>query len=213
MMAATKEVAVRVPGSSRLELLSEVLVVGALVAVLSLPVVTAVPALAAGARRVRRGADGFAEPPVRTVVRDTGRALRDWWALALGVPLLLLLVAFDVVLARSGALPGATAVLVVVAAVAAAVVVVVLRACGTWEPGTRPGPALRAAARVSTADLAGSALLLSAVVASVVLVWMLAPLVIVVGGLLALATVSVERRWAVRLAAPESGTDRTDETP
>ncbi|WP_182112236.1 hypothetical protein [Actinotalea sp. JY-7876] len=190
----------RVPGSSRLELISEVLVVGAVVAVLSLPVVTAVPALAAGARRVRRGADGFAEPPVRTVVRDTGRALRDWWALALGVPLLVLLVAIDVVLARSGALPGGTAVLVVVAAVAAVGAVVVLRACGTWEPGTRPGPALREAARVSGADLVGSALLLSAAIASGVLVWMLLPLAIVAGGLLALATVSVERRWALRLA-------------
>lgn len=197
-------------GSPRLELLGEMLLVGAVVALLSLPVVTAVPALAAGTRHVRRSVDGYADP-IRTVVTDTGRALRHWWPLGLGVPALALLIAYDIWLARTGALPGGTAVLVVTAAVAVVTVAVVLRACGLWEPGVRPRAALREAARLSAADLGGSALLVSAVAACGVLVWMLMPLVIVVGGLLSLAVVAVDRRWAVRTAGRAGEVDGAGE--
>lgn len=195
----------RAVGNPRLDLLGQMLLVGAVVLALSLPVVTAVPALAAGTRHLRRWVDGYADP-LRTVALDTVRALRGWWPVALAVPALALLIAYDVWLARTGALPGGTAVLVVTALVAAVVVAVLLRACGLWEPGTTPRATLREAARLSADDLGGSVLLVAAAGLCAVMVWMLLPLLVVIGGLLALAVVAVERRRALALEADDDAT-------
>jgi hypothetical protein len=183
-----------VNGTTRFALFGEVLLVGAVVLVLSLPIVTAVPALAVGVRHLRRFLAGEADSAGR-LLRDVLPALRDLWPLGLLAPAALLLLGYNLWFAGTGLSSGGQVVGVVSAAVGAALVVVVLRAAGTWVPGQqqwwRP---LRAAARRARLDLGGSILLLAAVVMCGVLVWMLTPLLLIVGGLLVLAMLAVENR-------------------
>jgi len=161
--------------------------------VLSLPVVTVVPVLAVAVRHLRRHLVG--EPDsVGRMLRDLPVAMRDLWPLGLLTPAALLLLAYNVWFAGAGVGPGGPGIAVVSAVVAAGVVVVSLRVAGAWVPGQQPGRSARAAARCARLDLGGSALLVAAVVMCGVLVWMLTPLLVVVGGLLALAVLAVEHR-------------------
>lgn len=189
-------------GTTRLQLLGEVGIVGVIVMVLSLPVVTAVPAVAAGALHLRRHLSG--EPDsYRLLLRGFGRAVRELWALALLLPVVLGLTGWNLWLAWSGALPGGALIGAVSLAVGVTAVLVSLRTAGTWHPGSGGVVAVRAAAHRAGRDLTGSLLLLVAVALCVVLVWMLEAFVLLVGGLLAMAAVSVEHRWATRGAEEE----------
>lgn len=174
-------------------LLGETLLVGVVVLLASVPVVTAVPALAAGARHLRRHLVGEADG-IGDLARDVVVAVRDLWVVGFAVPVLAVLLAYDVWLARTGVLPGGTFVVAVSLLVAAGVVAVVLRLVAAWTPGDDLRAGLRTAGRRAREDLGGSMLLVVAVVVCGVLVWMLLPLVIVVGGLLSLAALAVEAR-------------------
>lgn len=193
-------------GTTRLGLLGEVGIVGALVMVLSVPVVTAVPAVAAGALHLRRHLAG--EPDsYGLMLREFGRACRDLWPLALGVPVVLALTGWNLWLTWSGVLPGGALIGTVSGAVGLAAVVVALRTAGTWRPGLRTPAAVRAAANRAGRDAAGSVLLVVAVALCALLVWMLEAFLLLVGGLLALAAVSVEHRWLTRTGGdPVDGT-------
>jgi|BarGraNGADG00312_2_1021985.scaffolds.fasta_scaffold22740_2 hypothetical protein len=180
-------------GTTRFALFGEVLLVGVIVGVLSLPVVTMVPALTVGVRHLRRHLTGEVDS-TRRLLRDLSPAVRDLWPLGLLTPVALALFGFNVWLARTGLAPGGRVVGAVSAVVGVVMVVVVLRVAGTWEPGQRWWPAVRTAGSRARRDLVGSCLLVAAVVMCVVLVWMLTPLVIVVGGLLAFAMLAVEYR-------------------
>jgi hypothetical protein len=182
-------------GTTRLQLFGEVLLVGAVVAVLSIPLVTAVPALAAGVLHLRRHLSG-APDSLRDLVGGFGSAVRDLWLPGILLPVLLALLGLNVWLAGTGALAGGGVVTWVSVAVGVVAVVVALRTAGTWAPGRGGVPAVRAAARRSFADPTGSALLVVAVALCAVLVWMLVALLLVVGGLLAMAVLAVEHRWA-----------------
>ncbi|WP_298457466.1 hypothetical protein [uncultured Cellulomonas sp.] len=183
-------------GTTRLQLFGEVLVVGAAVAVLSLPLVTAVPAVAAGVLHLRRHLSG--EPDsLRDLLAGVGPAVRDLWPVGLALPVVLLGLGYSVWISGTGALPGGTVVGVVSALVALVAVVVALRTAGTWAPGRGAAGSVRAASRRAGDDLGGSGLLVAALAVSAVLVWMLLPLLLVVGGLLAMAVLAVEHRWAV----------------
>ncbi|WP_345216911.1 hypothetical protein [Georgenia halophila] len=180
-------------GGARFALFGEMLLTGAVLAVVSLPVVTAVPALAGGGLHLRRHLEGL-DDSTGELLRHIARALRELWPVGVAVPALLLLLGFDWWLVSTGALPGGTAVGVVVAVVTAAICVVTLRFVGGWLPGAAAGRAIREAARRCTADVAGSVLLIAAVGVAVTVVWMLRPMLLVVPGLLALAAVAVENR-------------------
>lgn len=180
-------------GTTRFALFGEVLLVGVIVAVLSVPVVTAVPVLAVAVRHLRRHLVGEPDSVCR-MLRDLPAALRDLWPLGLLTPAALAVLAYNVWFATSGARPGGLGIGVVSAAVAIAVVVVALRVAGAWIPGQHLWRSVRAAARCARLDLGGSALLVAAVVMCGALVWMLTPLVLAVGGLLALAVLAVEHR-------------------
>jgi hypothetical protein len=182
-----------VNGTTRFALFGEVLLIGAVVLVLSAPVVTTVPALAVGAAHLRRFLAGEADSASR-LLHDIPPALRDLWPLGLLTPAALALLVYNLWFAGRGLSSGGQVVGWVSAAVATGVVVVVLRVAATWSPGQRWWTALRAAARRARGDVSGSALLVAAVVMSVVLVWMLTPLVLIVGGLLVLAMLAVENR-------------------
>ena len=196
-----------VNGTTRFALFGEVLLVGAVMLVLSAPVVTAVPALAVGVRHLRRFLAGEGDSAGR-LVSDIVPALRDLWPLGLLAPASLMLLGYNLWFAGTGLSSAGQLVGWVSAAVAAALVVVVLRAAGTWVPGQKPvWRPLRAAARRARLDLGGSVLLLAAVVMCGVLVWMLTPLVLIVGGLLALAMLAVENRRDRALGKGALGAD------
>ncbi|MFV2143578.1 MULTISPECIES: hypothetical protein [Isoptericola] len=183
-----------------LHLFAEVAITGVLVAVGSIALVTLVPSLAAGVAHLRREVSGR-ETSVRRFAVEWWAAARALWPLGLATLALAVLLIGDWQLAASGVVPGATVVAVVVALFAAGAVAVVLRAVGAWSdddgepvPGATTRGTLSVATQRAADDLTGSALLAAAVLMAGVLVWMLVPLVLVVGGLLALAVVGVEVR-------------------
>jgi hypothetical protein len=197
----------RVAGESRFSLLGETLLTGVLVLAGSLAVVTAPAALAAGAAHLRRHLGGY-DTSVRGFLHDWLAAVRGLWALGVLIPFAVVAVWVNTGLTASGELPGGSVVRWVTWAAAACAAVVVVRAAAAWSDDDRPaGPVglwwelSRGVVRARD-DLSGSALLLAALVMCGVLVWMLAPLVLVTGGLLSLAAVAVEARRENR---PHSG--------
>jgi len=184
-----------VGGTTRFALFGEILLVGVVVAVASIPLVTVVPAVAAGVLHLRRHLSG-APDGLRDLLGAFVSAVRDLWLPGVLLPVLLALLGLNVWLAGSGALVGSGVVTWVSVAVGVVAVVVALRTAGTWSPGRGGVAAVRTAARRTVADPTGSALLVVAVVLCAVLVWMLVALLIVVGGLVAMAVLAVEHRWA-----------------
>jgi hypothetical protein len=175
----------------------------------SLPVVTLPGALAAGVAHLRRHLGGY-DTSVRTFVRDWVAAVRGLWLLGALLVLAVVVVVVNTGLTASGALPGSSAVRWVTWVAAACAAVVLVRAAAAWSdddaaPGSDATPGTggvrqllsRGAARTRD-DVAGSALLVAALAMCAVLVWMLAPLVLVTGGLLSLAAVAVETRRQAR---------------
>ena len=192
----------RVAGESRFALLGETLLTGLLVLVGSLPVVTLPAALAAGSAHLRRHLGGY-DTSVRTFVHDWLAATRSLWALGVLLPVAAGAVVVNTGLTASGALPGASAVRWVTWVAAACAAVVLVRTAAAWSDDDPAGaggvwPLLSRGVARTRDDLAGSALLLAALVMCVVLVWMLTPLVLVTGGLLSLAAVAVETRRVQR---------------
>ncbi|GAA2026974.1 hypothetical protein WDZ16_05855 [Pseudokineococcus marinus] len=177
-----------------LALLGEVVVVGVVVALAVVPLVTALPALAAGALHLRAHVRGEADGLRALAGRLRAAGRRPWGAsLIVGGLVLVLLVDLSVVL-LSPSRPPAPALAALAAG--AAVLVVLLRAAATWSPGEAWGPLVRRAADRSLDDLAGSLLVLLSLGLAALLVWMLLPLALVVGGLVVLAAVAVEMRPA-----------------
>ena len=179
-------------GSSSFGLFGEVLVVGLVIAMLSIPVLTALPALAAGVVHLRRHLDGESDRVV-DLLRLVVAACRGVWWVSAGAVAAAVVLGFNVWLLRTEAgemfrVPGLVSV-----AVMTALAVVLLRGAGGWTPGSAWWPTVRAAARRTRNDLRGTGMLVIALVLAGVIVWMLAPLVLVVGGLLALAVLAVER--------------------
>lgn len=188
--------------STGLALFGETVITGVLVGVLALPVVTALPALAAGVRHLRRHLAGESVR-LGSVWQDFTAAWRALWRAALGLTGAALLLLWNLSLAETGLLPGGAAVRAVSLALLAGWLVLLLRTAAVWRPGTDAAGALREAAARAGADPAGSLLLLLACGLCAVFVWMLLPLVVLAGGLLSLAAVAVDVRGAGRAAAPE----------
>ncbi|MEU7245857.1 hypothetical protein ACI2L4_21950 [Streptomyces sparsogenes] len=182
---------------SRLFLFSafaESLLTGVWVVLAALPVVTLLPAFAAGCAHLRRHLDGE-----RATWRDFLAGLREatrvgwrfsllWWAA-------LALLAFDLRVARSGALPGGPALIAVSVAGTLTAIVLGLRTAAQWRPGLGWSAVARAAARRGLgADLGGSLLLVGGLAVVTVAAWQLLPLVAPAVGALAACAVAVDRR-------------------
>ncbi len=183
--------------AQRFGLFSEALLVGLGVSVLSIPVITAVPALAAGVSHVRRHLDGRPDT-VAVLWQDFRAACRGVWLVSIGMPVLLLVLLFNLQLVGAGGVPGGTGVRVATAFLVVVLLVIVLRAAAGWTPGARWGAVVQAAAQRAGADLMGTLLLGVALGLCAVMVWMLVPLAVIVPGLLSLAVVAVEHRATVR---------------
>ncbi|WP_136706433.1 hypothetical protein [Agromyces sp. H66] len=184
----------RFPGArSGFGLLGEVLLVGILVSLVSLPVITLPAALAAGVRHLRRYLRAE-DSALGWFWRDVRASLVGGIAVGAASPLLAAVLVLDIDLASTGVLPGGPVVAVVGCAGLAALVLVLFTAAGLWTPHLGWVGALRGAPRAIRDDPVGAAYLLATGVFAVVVTWQLAPLVVPALGCVALAIVAAPER-------------------
>ncbi|WP_460796843.1 hypothetical protein [Microbacterium sp. GXF0217] len=177
----------------RFALFGETLLVGIAVLVLSVPLVTLLPALVAGARHLRRHATGESDR-VRDLIADFAGAVRRLWLGGLALAAGLAFVVFDCWVLTVVEVPNETAVRVALAIGVTVVVVLLLRFVGSWTPDAGAAVQWRRAVTESRLDLGGSALLLLAGFGAGILVWMFPAFVLLAGGILCLAAYGVDVR-------------------
>lgn len=184
--------------SSSLGLFAETIVVSLAVAVLSLPVVTALPAFAAGSAHLQRHVEGESDS-FAALLRDFWLALRGGWAWAVLAAVGFAAIAVTLTSPMTHTMPGGDVFTWISAILGAVGAVVLLRATTAWRPYVSWAALVRAASDVSLRDIRGSLLLLLALGLSYLMVWMYAPLVVLVPGMLVLAARAVASR------APQQG--------
>ncbi|MFK0003801.1 Poxvirus protein I5 [Paenarthrobacter sp. NPDC090522] len=193
---------------NRFALFSETMLAGVIVLLLSLPLVTAPAAYAAGVVHLERHLSGR-DDSLRTLWDTFRRALPGSWKYGMTTAAAGLVVVLNLLLALVEQLPGRTVILPATLVLAAAGAVLLLRTAGNWsgpvawDAATQPadtGGGEGWAAAYSTAkedsvrDWSGSLLLLAALGMSVVFVWMLQALFVIVPGALILATAAIKIR-------------------
>ncbi len=179
----------------RFPLFAECLTAGVLVLLAALPVVTLLPALAAGCAHVKAHVDGETTA-VRAFFDRVRAAARGGLGPSIGVVAGFGVLAADVAVVRHAGLHGGGVVGVVCVVAAVGLAVVVLRAAADWSPRKRWSVLVREAARRTAADPTGSLLLVMALGVLVVVTWQLLPLVVPMLGCVMMAAVAVERRHA-----------------
>jgi hypothetical protein len=182
------------PGAkAKFGLFGEVLTIGLLITLVSLLVVTLPIALAAGIRQLRRFVQA-SDSRTALFWEDVRAGILP--SLVVGVPAALIaaVLTVDVVLARSGALPGGEIVGVIGWAGLVVLSVGVLIAAGAWSPQTGWLAAVRAVPGVVRADAVGALYIAAAAVFVGVVTWALIPLFIPAVGCAALAVVAVPAR-------------------
>jgi len=168
---------------------SDCLLVGLLVALASVPVLTAPPAFAAGCRALDRARHGIVRPLWTTFWADFRQAARGGVTFGAVLVVAAVLAAVDLEVARS--MPGAGALGPMLWLLAAVAVVVAIRTCEVVAASELAWRRAVVAAARETAGAPGKSLLVALAVAlSAVLVWMLPVLALVVAGPLCLAAVA-----------------------
>lgn len=184
----------RFPGArSAFGLLGEVLLVGILVALVSLPVVTLPAGLAAGTRHLRRFLRAE-DSSLEGFWRDVRAALLGGIGVGVASVVIAAVLALDIDLASTGVLPGGPVVALVGWAGLAALVLALFVAAGRWSPELGWLGALRAVPRALRDDPAGAGYLVATAAFAVIVTWQLIPLVIAALGCVALAIVAVPER-------------------
>ena len=184
----------RFPGAkSAFGLLGEVLLVGILMAIVSLPVITIPAALAAGVRHLRRYLKAE-DSGIAWFWRDVRASLLGGVGIGAASVVLAAVLALDIDLAGSGVLPGGPIVGVVGWLGLAALVLALFTAAGRWSPKVGWLGALRGVPGAVREDPAGAAYLVATGVFAAVVTWQLVPLVIPALGCIALAIVAVPER-------------------
>jgi hypothetical protein len=200
----------RFPGArNRFALLGEVLTVGILVTLVSLPLVTLPAALAAGAGHMRR----FLRAEESTFAVAWGEfkaAFLGGAVVALGAAVLVLVLVLDIDLAGSGALPGGPMVGLVGWVGLAAVALVLLTACGRWSPDAGWRAAFTAVPSALGGDPAGAGYTIATAAFAVVVTWQLLPLAVPALGCVVLAMVAIPER--PRRADPDDDVLGPEET-
>ncbi|MCD0444957.1 hypothetical protein LO763_15165 [Glycomyces sp. A-F 0318] len=180
-------------GGGSVALFGEMIVVGLVVTALSLPLVTAVPAIAAGTRHLDRHladrSDGLNE-----LLSCAWRAVKGGWLAGAAVALVVGLLGLNVALGVQGLVPGGTPLAVVSGLFAAVIAVVAVRAASLWEPGADWRELLRDAAALTTVDPVGTAYVLIGLGVGGVVAWMFLPLIVITPGMLAVAMLAARRR-------------------
>jgi hypothetical protein len=185
-----------------LQLAAEVMMIGVLVCLASLPGVTVLAALGAGSVLLWELVDADRTPTVRRFLTLLGRSLRQ--PVVTLAPAALVAVAGLDALALLGGAPGAALLGPVTAAALLLVLLVGLRAAARWHP-ERPWRAVLAdAVPVVLRDWPGSLLLAGALVVIAVVARQVPTFTIILPGLLVMSVVAVERRRRPgRVATPK----------
>jgi hypothetical protein len=174
-------------------LFGEVLLVGLLMIVVSLPVVTLPIALAAGSRHLRRFL--AAEDSRMTLFwSDVKAGLVGAIGIGFASVVLVLVLLLDIDMALSGFLPGGPLVMAIGYAGLGFLAVVLFTMASLWTPESTWRTVLRAVPAELRADPVGAAYLLATAAFAVVVTWQLAPLVVPALGCIAFAIVAVPER-------------------
>lgn len=184
----------RFPGASAaFGLFGEVLLIGLLMAIVSIPIVTLPIALAAGIRHMRRFV-AAEHSPMSAFWADVRRGALPGAVVGLIGTVVTLVLLLDIDLARSGLLPGGALIEMIGWVGLAAVAVVLLAAAGAWTPETGWRGAVAAVPGIVRADVVGVFYLVATAGFAVVITWMLPPLLIAGLGCAALAIVAIPVR-------------------
>ncbi|MBU1249725.1 MAG: hypothetical protein KJ659_10100 [Actinobacteria bacterium] len=178
-------------------LLGEVLWVGILVTIASLPILTLPGALAAGTRSLRRylraersGVVEFRDDLARAVLPGLVVGLAAVGLVGLGVA--------SAAIALGYGLPGGEMVAIAALALVGAASTVTLALAATWRPAIGWSGAARGVLHDLAADASGTALLVVAIVLTGVCAWQYPPLIVPALGCLAFAAAVVVERRIVR---------------
>ena len=180
-------------GGAGVAAFGEMLVVGLGVAVLSLPLVTLAPAVAAGVRHL----DAHLEHEQDSVSRLASlglQAIRSGWWFGLASTAVMGLLVLNTIGGVQGLLPGGSVLAVVSGALAAVVAVLTLRTAALWHPGARWRALWRAGRDVVFDDPIGDVFVMIGIGVAITVVWMLPPLIVIAPGLIVVSLVAAERR-------------------
>lgn len=180
---------------SRLAAFGEMLVVGLGVTLMSLPLVTVVPALAAGARHLDDHVSGERDT-VGGLLRHGRQAIRSGWPFGLCVLVVSVMLCLNIALGVQALVPGGTAFAILSGVLLSAVLVVACRVAALWRPGASWRSLWRSGRTLTLEDPVGSVFVLLGLGVSATVVWMLPPLIVIAPGLVAVALVAAERRRA-----------------
>ncbi|MFJ8547087.1 hypothetical protein ACIRFH_34990 [Streptomyces sp. NPDC093586] len=197
MQTTAPQAAGREPGPGvlrHLALPAEVLLIGVMVCVASLPVVTSLAAAGAGAVLLREMAETERTPTVRRFLGLLASSARQ--PVALLAPLTAVSVAGVDLLALAAGLPGGRVMGLLVALALTVVVLMGIRAAARWRPGQLWRPVLADAARWVVRDWKGSLMLVGVVVVLAVVAFEVPAFTPILPGLLVFAAVAVEGRTA-----------------
>lgn len=193
---------------NRFALFAETILAGVIVLLLSIPLVTAPAAYAAGVAHLERHLSGR-DDSLRSLWGNFRRALPGSWRIGITTAVAAVVIVLNLLLALVGQLPGRAAILPATLVLAAGGAVLLLRMVSNWsseddqEPAALSGrqrwsSAYAIAKEDSLRDWSGSLLLLAAIFMAVVFVWMLQALFVIVPGTLILAAAAVKIRAASR---------------
>ncbi|NWL32212.1 Poxvirus protein I5 [Paenarthrobacter nitroguajacolicus] len=195
---------------NRFALFAETVLAGVIVLLLSVPLVTAPAAYAAGVAHLERHLGGR-DDSLRSLWGNFRRALPGSWKMGITTAVAAVVIVLNLLLALVGQLPGRAVILPATLIFAAAGAVLFLRIAANWsggvnwsgdadqQPADVPGPkrwalAYSQAKADGLRDWTGSLLLLAAVFMTVVFVWMLQALFVIVPGTLVLAAAAIKIR-------------------
>ncbi|YCK84082.1 Poxvirus protein I5 [Arthrobacter sp. D3-18] len=195
---------------NRFALFAETILAGVIVLLLSVPLVTAPAAYAAGVAHLERHLSGR-DDSLQSLWGNFRRALPGSWKMGITTAVAAVVIVLNLLLALVGQLPGRAVILPATLILAAAGAVLFLRIAANWsggvncsgdadeQPAEVPGQQRWALASSQAKadvlrDWTGSLLLLAAVFMTVVFVWMLQALFVIVPGTLVLAAAAIKIR-------------------
>lgn len=173
---------------------AQMLLVGLLVCALSLPLVTAVPALAAGVGQLDAHLSARDDSLRGFWNRFVGALRQGGWWVGIATAALLVVIALNASGSFQGLVPGGALIGWASVVVGVGIALVASRAAALWHPGARWTSLLRAGADLAQTDGVGNLFILLGYGVSAVIVWMLPPLIVITPGMVALAIVASERR-------------------
>lgn len=184
----------RFPGAAaKFALFGEVLLIGLLVLVVGALIVTLPVALAAGIRHLGRYV-AAEDSRLGLFWRDVRAGVAGGAVVGLVALVIAAVLGVDILLARTGMLPGGVVIEAVGWTGLAALAVALLVAAGAWEPTAGWRQAVRDVPAIIRGDVRALAFYIAAVALVVILTWMLPPLLPAALGCAVLAVVAVPHR-------------------